>query len=150
MPNKLRRFEVLLPVRLNDGTEVPEELLADAVNEIVRQFGAASFHREPIEGHWRHGSQIYRDNLTLLVVDLPDLAVNRKWMKQLSNRHRMNERRGKRAERLHRSALFVHTPPAGFTSFIPRLETTTRRSTGRTRTDADAAGRRRSPWCVCS
>ena len=73
-------------MRLNDGSDVPEELLADAVNEIVRQFGAASFHRDLIEGHWRHGSQVYRDNLTQLVVDVPDLAVNRKWMKQFKAR----------------------------------------------------------------
>jgi hypothetical protein len=34
MRNTLRRYEVLLPVRFNDGTDVPEETLAEAVNEI--------------------------------------------------------------------------------------------------------------------
>ena len=44
MKNKSRRYEVLLPVRFNDGSDVPEELLGQAVNEIVDQFNAATFH----------------------------------------------------------------------------------------------------------
>ena len=40
MSSKSRRFEVLLPVRFNDGRDIPEELLGEAVNEIVSQFGA--------------------------------------------------------------------------------------------------------------
>ena len=38
MKSKSRRYEVLLPVRFNDGKEVPDELLGEAVNEIVDQF----------------------------------------------------------------------------------------------------------------
>jgi hypothetical protein len=45
MSSKSRRFEVLLPVRFNDGQDVPAELLGDAVNEIVCRFGAASFYK---------------------------------------------------------------------------------------------------------
>ena len=40
MKSKSRRYEVLLPVRFNDGLDVPEELLGEAVNEIVDQFSA--------------------------------------------------------------------------------------------------------------
>ena len=42
MSSRWRRFEVLLPLQFNDGREVPAEWLADAVLEIVEQFGAAS------------------------------------------------------------------------------------------------------------
>jgi hypothetical protein len=42
MSSKSRRYEVLLPVRSNEGQDIPETLLAEAVNEIVRKFGAAS------------------------------------------------------------------------------------------------------------
>jgi hypothetical protein len=47
MKSKSRRYEVLLPMRFNDGREVPDEVLAEAVNEIVDQFGAVSLCREP-------------------------------------------------------------------------------------------------------
>jgi hypothetical protein len=44
MKSKSRRYEVLLSVRFNDGKVVPEELLGEAVNEIVGQFNAATFY----------------------------------------------------------------------------------------------------------
>lgn len=86
MKSKSRRYEVLLPVRFNDGSDVPEEMLADAVNEIVDQFNAVTFHRETAEGHWRHEDTLYRDDLALLVIDVPDTAKNRKWMKAFKTR----------------------------------------------------------------
>lgn len=86
MKSKSRRHEVLLPVRFNDGSDVPEELLAEAVNEIVVQFNAVTFHRQTVEGHWRHEEATYRDDLTILVIDLPDNPVNRKWMKAFKAR----------------------------------------------------------------
>jgi hypothetical protein len=81
MKSKSRRYEVLLPVRFNDGSEVPEELLGQAVNEVVEQFGAVTFYKEA-EGRWRHEEVTYRDDLALLVVDVPDTPKNRRWMKQ--------------------------------------------------------------------
>jgi hypothetical protein len=81
MSNKSRRFEVLLPVRFNDGTDVPTELLGAAVNEIVAQFGAVSFYKELVEGRWQFAGTLYRDDLACVVVDVPDTAKNRRWMK---------------------------------------------------------------------
>jgi hypothetical protein len=65
---------------------VPEEVLAEAVNQIVEQFGAASFQKDLIEGRWRHADTLYRDDLALLVVDLQDTPKNRKWMKSYKAR----------------------------------------------------------------
>ena len=81
MRSRSRRYEVLLPVRFNDGRDVPEEVLGEALNEIVEQFNAVSFYKEAVEGRWRHEETVYRDDLALLVVDIPDTAKNRKWMK---------------------------------------------------------------------
>jgi hypothetical protein len=80
MSNKLRRFEVLLPTRFNDGREVPDDLIVDAIGEIIDQFGSASFYKEAVEGYWHHGGTLYRDQLGLLVVDVPNNAKSRKWM----------------------------------------------------------------------
>ena len=78
MSSKWRRFEVLLPLQLNDGSDVPAELLAEAVLEIVHHFGAASYETQKVEGHWRHGGVLIRDNLVKLVVDAPDVVTNRR------------------------------------------------------------------------
>lgn len=63
MSSNWRRFEVLLPLRFNDGREVPGEWLAEAVLEVVDRFGAASYETQKVEGHWRHGGVMYRDDL---------------------------------------------------------------------------------------
>ena len=86
MSSRWRRFEVLLPLQFNDGREVPSEWLADAVLEIVDRFGAASYETQKVEGHWRHEGVLYRDNLVRFVVDVPDSAANRQWMKQFKSR----------------------------------------------------------------
>jgi hypothetical protein len=86
MKSKSRRYEVLLPVRFNDGSDVPEEVLGEAVNEIVDQFNAVTFHKQAAEGHWRHDETLFRDDLALLVVDVPDTAKNRKWLKAFKAR----------------------------------------------------------------
>ncbi len=86
MNSKWRRFEVLLPLQFNDGRDVPGEWLAEAVLEIVDHFGAASYETQRVEGHWRNDGILYRDTLVRLVVDVPDSATNRKWMKQFKER----------------------------------------------------------------
>ena len=80
MSSKWRRYEVLLPLRFNDGREVPEPWLAEAVFEIVDSFGAASYETQKVEGHWRHGGTLYRDDLARLIVDVPDSKKNRERM----------------------------------------------------------------------
>ena len=63
MSSRWRRFEVLLPLQFNDGRPVPADWLAEAVLEIVDHFGAASYETQKVEGHWRHGGVLYRDDV---------------------------------------------------------------------------------------
>lgn len=77
MSSKWRRYEVLLPLRFNDGRDVPDEWLAEAVFEMVDQFGAISYETQKVEGHWRFGGALYRDDLVRLVVDVPDVETIR-------------------------------------------------------------------------
>jgi hypothetical protein len=86
MKSKSRRYEVLLPVRYNDGRDVPDELLAEAVNEIVAEFSAVIFRKDAVEGRWQHDEEMYRDDLACIVVDVPDTITNRKWMKAFKAR----------------------------------------------------------------
>ncbi|MDB5330984.1 MAG: hypothetical protein JWP03_2135 [Phycisphaerales bacterium] len=86
MSSKWRRFEVLLPLQFNDGRPIDQEWLAEAVLEVVGEFGAASYETQRVEGHWRHSGVIYRDNLVRIVVDVPDASKNREWMKRFKER----------------------------------------------------------------
>ena len=86
MKKNWRRYEVMLPLQFNDGSEIPAALRGEAVLDIVNHFGGASYQSQPIEGHWVHEGTHYQDNHARLVVDVPDTVKNRKWMKQFKAR----------------------------------------------------------------
>ncbi len=82
----MRRFEILLPLQFNDGRDIPPEWLAEAVLEIVENFGAASYETQKVEGHWRHQGILYRDNLVKIIIDASDEEANREWMREYKAR----------------------------------------------------------------
>src|SRR5262245_28580910 len=88
MKSTWRRFEVLLPLQFNDKRPIPAEWLAEAVLEVAGHFGAASQETQKIEGTWQREGALYRNDLVRVVVDVPDSAKNRKWMKQFKERWR--------------------------------------------------------------
>ena len=76
MSNTFLRYEILLPLRFNDGQAVPEELVAQTLLDIRRQFGAVSSETQIIRGIWEHQNRIHRDELTRIFVDVPDTPEN--------------------------------------------------------------------------
>ena len=38
------------------------------------------------DGHWLHDGTVYRDNLSRIIVDVPDTVKNRQWMKKFKAR----------------------------------------------------------------
>ena len=79
MSRMVRRFEVLLPLRFNDGTPVPDAAVADTLVELEEQFGAVSCETQTIRGRWRSDGQSYRDDLIRVFVDVPDAPENREY-----------------------------------------------------------------------
>jgi hypothetical protein len=88
MSSRWRRYEVLLPLRYNDGRDVPADWLAEALLEVVGFFGAASYETQNVEGHSRHGGLMYRDDLVRIMVDVPDTRENRQWVRNFKARWR--------------------------------------------------------------
>ena len=86
--NALRRYEILLPLRFNDGQAVPESFLADAMLELRQEFGAVSSETQIIQGHWESEGIIFRDQLVRLFVDVPDTPENRQFFVQFKARLR--------------------------------------------------------------
>jgi hypothetical protein len=72
MSRTFRRFEVLLPLRFNDGQAVPEEAVAETLLELESRFGAVSCETQSIRGYWRHEGASYRDDLIRVFVDVVD------------------------------------------------------------------------------
>ena len=79
MSSMLRRYEVLLPLRYNDGSPVPDAVIADTLVELEERFGAVSCETQTIRGRWRSDGQSYRDDLIRVFVDVPDGPGSREY-----------------------------------------------------------------------
>jgi hypothetical protein len=86
MSASFRRFEILLPVRFNDGQPVPDDLIADTLLELRQQFGAVSSETQVIRGVWEHQGQAYRDDLVRVFVDVADVPESRQFFVEFKER----------------------------------------------------------------
>lgn len=86
MSNTYRRFEILLPLRFNDGQPVPPELIADTLLELEQRFGAVSSETQTIQGHWRNEGHLYRDDLSRIFVDVADAPESVQYFRELKER----------------------------------------------------------------
>jgi hypothetical protein len=86
MSRAVRRFEVLLPLRLNDGTPVPDAAVVDTLLELEERFGAVSCETQTIRGRWRYEGESFRDDLIRVFVDVPDAPENRQFFVEYKER----------------------------------------------------------------
>ncbi len=77
-----RRYEILIPLSFNDGSPVPESVVADTLLELRRKFGAVSAETQTIIGEWEHVGVVYRDEHLRLFVDVADSPGNRAFFLQ--------------------------------------------------------------------
>ena len=85
-----RRYEVLLPLKFNDGSDVPESLLADTLRDLEQQFGPISCESQEILGLWHHQGRTYKDKQVRVFVDVPDLPEDREFF--VGFKERLKER----------------------------------------------------------
>ena len=69
-----RRYEVLLPLRFNNGKPVPKALLAKTVQELEHHFSAVSCETQIIQGRWQNRDVVFRDDLIRIYVDVQRTA----------------------------------------------------------------------------
>ncbi len=86
MSRSLRRYEILLPLRFNDGRSVPDDLVADSLLELEQRFGAVSSDTQTIRGLWRYEGESYRDDLIRVFVDVADEAEHRQFFLEFKER----------------------------------------------------------------
>jgi hypothetical protein len=81
-----RRYEILLPLRFNDGQAVPDDLIGETLLELENHFGAVSWETQIIRGRWRHEDQTYSDDLMRVVIDVEDVPQHRQFFIDLKGR----------------------------------------------------------------
>jgi hypothetical protein len=72
-----RRYEILLPIRYNDGSLVEPEKFFQAQEELVRAFGALTTSPELLRGVWVHEGQRFEDENLRMVIDVEATRENR-------------------------------------------------------------------------
>jgi hypothetical protein len=77
-----RRYEILLPLRFNDGQPVPNESIGETLQELRRQFGAVSWETQIVRGQWQHESKVFDDDSMRVVIDVDDIPANREFFRQ--------------------------------------------------------------------
>src|SRR5262249_52592935 len=77
MSSTVRRFEILLPLRYNDGSPVPEDLVGETLLELREWFGAVCAEPRINRGHGPSEGPIGRDELVRVFIDAPDTPTSR-------------------------------------------------------------------------
>jgi len=77
-----RRYEILLPLRHNDGSPVSDEKLNQTREQLVNQFDGISVQPQSILGIWVHEGARYEDTSVRLTVDVDDTPENRQFFLQ--------------------------------------------------------------------
>ena len=86
MDRPYRRYEVLIPLRFNDGNPMPNELVADTLLELESQFGSVSCESQTTRGYWHHEGMTYWDELVRVYVDVHDEPANREFFVAFKSR----------------------------------------------------------------
>jgi len=74
--------------RENQEAQVRKGIAFPHIRRHSRKPTRRQLRNQKVEGRWRHGGVLIRDNLVKLVVDAPDVVSNRRWMKQYKERWR--------------------------------------------------------------
>ncbi len=71
-----RRYEIILPIRYNDGTPVEQAKYLATAEDIVAQFGAVTLQPEISRGIWLYQGIRYEEENVRFYVDVEDTSEN--------------------------------------------------------------------------
>jgi hypothetical protein len=93
--------QLLLPLRMRDGAEVPAQLFAEVRSELTQRFGGVTaYSRSPATGLWKRTEvEVERDQVIMIEVVVE--AFDREWWTQY--REHLEQRFGQ--EEVHARAL---------------------------------------------
>ena len=87
-----RRYEILLPLRFNDGQPVSDALISETLTELESHFGAVLWETQAVRGRWRHEEEVYSDDLMRVIIDVEDLVEHRQFFGEFKERLKLRFR----------------------------------------------------------
>lgn len=70
--DRFKRFELLLPMKYNDGTEIERLKIDQTTGELGQRFIGLSQDLVRVHGFWRSGGKSYHDKLLRIRIDSTD------------------------------------------------------------------------------
>jgi hypothetical protein len=70
--DRIKRFEILLPLNYNDGSDIEPEKFDETAEELADHFGGITQDTIRITGIWKYEGARYRDILLRIRVDSTD------------------------------------------------------------------------------
>lgn len=71
-----RRYEILLPLKFNDGEPVPPELIKLTIADVLARFDGMTMGPHHVTGMWQTDGQRFEDDLIRFVIDVDDTDEN--------------------------------------------------------------------------
>lgn len=80
------RYEILLPLRYNDGTSVEPEKFQQTKEELLERFQGITIDPGTIRGLWVYQGEQFEDELIRFVVDVEDTPETEQFFRNLKER----------------------------------------------------------------
>jgi hypothetical protein len=80
------RYEILLPLKYNDGTAVEAEKFQQTKDELLERFQGVTIDPGTIQGVWVYQGEQFEDELIRLVVDVDDTPETEQFFRDFKER----------------------------------------------------------------
>jgi hypothetical protein len=88
----VKEYELYVPLRFNDGTPVPDEIIDRLGERLLERFGGCTFTPQPQQGLWKMGDVAFRDEVVIFRVLTSQVRPARRFFRDLK-RELMDELR---------------------------------------------------------
>jgi uncharacterized protein YnzC (UPF0291/DUF896 family) len=84
----MRKYEIYLPLKYNDGKEIEPEKIKQIKQELVEMFGAitVSSLSSPYQGTWKYGGVEYLDDIIKVEIVTSDDKLTKRFLKGFKER----------------------------------------------------------------
>lgn len=79
---RVKRYEILLPLAYNDGTEIEREKFDKTFGDLLNEFSAVTLDSIISMGHWLYKGVLYKDRLMRFRIDVEDTSKTRKFFQE--------------------------------------------------------------------
>jgi hypothetical protein len=79
----VKEYDLYVPLYLNDGTPVPDEVIDRLGRRLLETFGGCTFFPQPNKGMWKMGDVVFRDEIVIFRTLAGDSRAARRFFREL-------------------------------------------------------------------